>query len=232
MAILSGIKKAASKSLEKPRHFVRNMLFGIKTIGDDVVLAYAGKTIKLRKGAVDCWEIFGQESYRELGVGGKNVVDVGTSIGDTPIYFSLRGALMVYGFECDSPTYQIAVQNLNDNGIDNVKMELRKVESAGQLTGIPAPKVMKMDIEGGEYGFFATASREEIRQYDEIIIEFHRGSAALAEKLRACGFETSEHRHPLSSLALSALRKDLGLLYAKRIGLADAPKTEGAVVRS
>ena len=44
-------------------------------------------------------ENFIKEQYKWLDVEGKNVVDVGANIGDTAIYFALKGAKHVYAFE-------------------------------------------------------------------------------------------------------------------------------------
>jgi len=39
------------------------------------------------------------EQYKILGVSNKDVIDIGANIGDTAIYFAVKGARHVYAFE-------------------------------------------------------------------------------------------------------------------------------------
>jgi len=60
--------------------------------------------------------------YYWLEVKGKRVLDVGTSIGDTVVYFALRGARQVVAFEPYPFPYGYALKNLEANGLKNVKV--------------------------------------------------------------------------------------------------------------
>ena len=64
-------------------------------------------------------EFFVKEPYAGLDVNGIDVVDIGASIGDTPIYFSLRGARRVIALEPYPDTYAQAKRNISENGFDN-----------------------------------------------------------------------------------------------------------------
>jgi FkbM family methyltransferase len=64
-------------------------------------------------------EFFVQEPYAGLDVKGLDVVDVGSSFGDTPIYFCLMGARRVYAFEPYPATYALARRNLTENDFDD-----------------------------------------------------------------------------------------------------------------
>jgi FkbM family methyltransferase len=64
-------------------------------------------------------EFFVREPYGGLDVAGKDVVDIGSSIGDTPIYFALGGARRVIAFEPYPATYGRAKQNISANGFDD-----------------------------------------------------------------------------------------------------------------
>lgn len=57
--------------------------------------------------------------YNFLNVEGKVVVDIGASIGDTPIYFALRGAKKVIAFEPFPKTFELAKKNVEENGLQD-----------------------------------------------------------------------------------------------------------------
>ena len=64
-------------------------------------------------------EIFYDDEYKFLDVDGKIVVDVGASIGDTPIYFIARGAKRVIAYEpipyvCDLMKKNVKLNNMSD----------------------------------------------------------------------------------------------------------------------
>jgi len=60
------------------------------------------------------------DEYRDLPVSGKTVVDVGASIGDSPIYFALKGARRVIAYEPDPIDFGLLTDNVRANGLDNV----------------------------------------------------------------------------------------------------------------
>jgi len=60
--------------------------------------------------------------YDWLDVKEKRVLDVGASIGDTAIYFALRGARDVVAFEPYPFPYNFALKNIEANGLKNVKV--------------------------------------------------------------------------------------------------------------
>jgi len=60
--------------------------------------------------------------YDRLEVKGKRVLDVGASIGDTAVYFTLRGAKQVVAFEPYPFPYSYALKNVEANGLKNVKV--------------------------------------------------------------------------------------------------------------
>jgi FkbM family methyltransferase len=60
--------------------------------------------------------------YDWLDVKEKRVLDVGASIGDTAVYFALRGARRVVAFEPYPFLYSYALKNLEANGLKNVKV--------------------------------------------------------------------------------------------------------------
>ena len=61
-------------------------------------------------------------SYRQFDVKEKRVLDVGASIGDTAVYFALRGAREVVAFEPYPFPYGFALRNVEANGLRNVRV--------------------------------------------------------------------------------------------------------------
>ena len=57
--------------------------------------------------------------YDFLDVKDKVVVDIGASIGDTPVYFALRGAKNVIAFEPFPKIFELARRNVEENGLQD-----------------------------------------------------------------------------------------------------------------
>lgn len=67
----------------------------------------------------DLKEVYGEEEYGSLDVYGRTVIDIGSSIGDSAIYFALRGAREVIGLEPFPTTHSHAVENVKRNGLSS-----------------------------------------------------------------------------------------------------------------
>jgi len=67
-------------------------------------------------------DLAGLPGYDWLDVKEKRVLDVGASIGDTAVYFALRGAREVVAFEPYPFPYGFALRNVEANGLRNVKV--------------------------------------------------------------------------------------------------------------
>jgi FkbM family methyltransferase len=65
----------------------------------------------------DLWSIFVKDEYQRLPVQDKTVIDIGANIGDSPIYFALRGAKKVIALEPCLESYSIAISNLKTNDL-------------------------------------------------------------------------------------------------------------------
>lgn len=63
-------------------------------------------------------ETFGMEVYKRLDVKEKIIVDIGSYIGDSPIYFILNGARRVYALEPYPSSYILLLKNIKVNGLD------------------------------------------------------------------------------------------------------------------
>ena len=62
-------------------------------------------------------ENFAEDQYKNVDVHGRDVVDIGSGIGDTPLYFALKGAKHVYAFEPFPYRYDLSVKNIAANRI-------------------------------------------------------------------------------------------------------------------
>lgn len=67
----------------------------------------------------DAFSVLLGSPYRYLPVEGKIIVDVGANIGDSSIYFALRGANKVIGLEPFPKNYETANKNIKLNGLSN-----------------------------------------------------------------------------------------------------------------
>lgn len=62
---------------------------------------------------------FVDQDYDVLNVNSQTVIDVGANVGDTPIYFALRGAKRVIAFEPFPTLYYLAKRNVEENGLSD-----------------------------------------------------------------------------------------------------------------
>lgn len=67
----------------------------------------------------EVFTIFFNNIYKNLPVKGKTVIDVGANIGDSSIYFALRGADKVIGLEPFPKNYETAEKNVVLNNLSN-----------------------------------------------------------------------------------------------------------------
>ncbi|MEM3265170.1 MAG: FkbM family methyltransferase [Thermoplasmata archaeon] len=65
-------------------------------------------------------EQFFYEQYKWLDVKGKDAADIGANVGDTAIYFGLKGAKHVYAFEPYPYSYNLAKRNIAENKLEKV----------------------------------------------------------------------------------------------------------------
>jgi FkbM family methyltransferase len=93
----------------------------IITISSLPYMTDKGMKVKLhgcmRNGEV--FAIFFNNIYKNLPVKGKTVIDVGSNIGDSSIYFALRGADKVIGVEPFPKNYETAKKNVELNNLSN-----------------------------------------------------------------------------------------------------------------
>jgi FkbM family methyltransferase len=77
--------------------------------------------------------------------------------------------------------------------------------------------VLKIDCEGCEYGCIIGASKEAIKCFDEMLLEYHHGYVDLVKKLKECGYEV---KRTLPQKIVDYNTKTVnytGLIYAYRL---------------
>ncbi|MDE1856892.1 MAG: FkbM family methyltransferase [Candidatus Micrarchaeota archaeon] len=98
----------------------------IKVAENEITTSFMGRKVSLlldRENERNRFKTFGEVYEQFVGghydadVRGKTVVDIGASIGDTAVYFALRGARMVYAFEPYPYSCSIAKRNIGRNGV-------------------------------------------------------------------------------------------------------------------
>jgi hypothetical protein len=167
----------------------------------DGLTFYGGKTNG------DIVGVFIKKEYGCLPVKNKIVLDVGASIGDSSIYFILRGATKVIALEPDLELYSLAKKNIELNGFTD-KIELiragcsyidhdDRVHSKPPLMTLQTildncsikPDVLKMDCEGCEYDVILSSFAHTLLNFSFLEIEYHYGYVNIKKKLEEAGFK-------------------------------------------
>ena len=86
-----------------------------------ILLKYRGHSLIIDSARFsDLYATFFFEEYKYLDVKGKDVVDIGANVGDSPIYFALNGANRVIGLEPYPYAFSFAERNVKLNEIHNI----------------------------------------------------------------------------------------------------------------
>lgn len=116
-------------------------------------------------------EQFIEEQYRWLDVKEKDVIDIGANVGDTAIYFSLKGAKHVYAFEPYPYSYRIALQDIKLNNLAN-KITFLNEGCSGKETIIKVDTNYK-NIGGTDLKIFNKGKRIKITTLESIVKKFN-----------------------------------------------------------
>lgn len=164
------------------------------------------------------YNTFFREEYKLLDVKDKVVLDIGASLGDTSIYFAMKGAKKVYAYEPLKETFECLLLNIEINNYDEIIVPYNKAVSNkkgkvyinpnknwtgmshinnemkgegywvdSELMKLDAD-ILKIDCEGCEYDIFSNIKSID---YEEIMMEFHKGSKLLVNKLTDMGYNVN-----------------------------------------
>jgi len=171
---------------------VKNIHYKIK--GNNIELEYqnrkiyfyydANKQLSNTIGLIN--ENFVEEQFKWLNVSNKDVVDVGAAVGDTAIYFVLKGAKHVYAFEPYPYSYNIAMKNIKLNHLED------KVTLFNEGCGKSGFVTIKEDYENTgntDLKKFKEGKKIKIESLDEIVKRFNIKHAALKVDCEGCEYD-------------------------------------------
>jgi FkbM family methyltransferase len=193
------------------------------------------KTVRGNDGS----EVFEQNIYDWLPVADKIVIDIGASIGDSSLYFALKGAKHVFAYEACTDIYNVALFNIKMNSYqDPITVENRMVigganDFASTESGKANMKpiildeiikeyeikdaVLKIDCEGCEYGVILSTSADTIRHFSHIQMEYHFGMKKLKKRLTDIGYDVKVSHNRYSKSPDTRMLMKAGDLYATRV---------------
>ena len=144
------------------------------------------------------FENFLYEEYKQLNPKGRNIIDIGASIADTPLYFAARGARHVYGYEISKVRQSEARTNLALNpelakkityinqGVNAQKLNalVSKIGICSIKIDCDNPKLERDLIKGLQKG-------GKLNKIDELIMEYSDGCEPMNKILVDSDFEVS-----------------------------------------
>lgn len=147
-------------------------------------------------------EIFIRNIYGEGNFKDKTIIDIGASIGDTPIYFISKGAKRVYGFESDLHRYNLAVKNVEINNMAHkITMFNNEANSKSVESLINEHSMeniyLKIDCEGCEFELIKNLPDDIYAKIDFIIMEFHSEPSIIIQRLNKLGFKVKKFKKPM-----------------------------------
>ncbi len=87
--------------------------------------------LKIKRMTLSLLEIFDYGEYDELNVNGKTVVDIGAYVGDSAIYFALKGARRVIAVEPHPGAYVEMIENIKLNNLEQFIIPINAVKMKG-----------------------------------------------------------------------------------------------------
>jgi FkbM family methyltransferase len=234
---IQAVLKNGKKIIINERFEVTKNICGFNVLGDTLEIRNDIKLHGFRHS--DVIDVFCNEVYGKFPVKDKVVIDVGAHIGDSSIYFALRGAKKVYAIEPLLANYELAKKNVKTNKLEEI-IDLKlgacsnksgTVKISGTGTGVSVTEdagttvpsfnlkdicenldsaVLKMDCEYCEYDVILNAEKITLRKFSEIIIEYHNGYKNIVHKLENSGFKVKNTRPRHKALSYT------GYVYAVR----------------
>jgi hypothetical protein len=147
-------------------------------------------------------EIFLMKVYGQPQLKGRVVIDIGTSFGDSALYFASLGASKVYCFEADKDLYQMAQENISLNNMTG-KIYIYNQKATGELLRILILEYrlknvfLKVDCEGCEYEVIKNMGHSMFESIRDIVMEYHRQPEPLIGYLTRLGFRIKRKRRIL-----------------------------------
>ncbi|PSN93812.1 hypothetical protein B9Q06_10980 [Candidatus Marsarchaeota G2 archaeon ECH_B_2] len=172
----------------------RRKEFKIESLNaSSISFEYRGKKLTFDFDGLHLREVFGllqkftgvQTWYDKLDVTNKTVLDIGANLGDTPIYFFLRGASKVIALEPVPKFYQLALNNINNNCPDSRIILLNQAAGRPRIAEI---EMCPVSISSGlteETGGYKVV----VHNLDELVSEHNIKNAILKVVCVGCEIE-------------------------------------------
>jgi len=134
--------------------------------------------------------VFFDKVYDFLPVRGKTVIDIGANIGDSCIYFALRGSCNIIGFEPFPKNYELAKKNIEANSLTE-KITLQLAGCAGHNGEIIIDPLYKSNV-GSCLKEFKRGINVPLLTLRDILNQYNiiRGQAVLKMDCEGCEYDT------------------------------------------
>ncbi len=147
-------------------------------------------------------EIFIRKAYGVDYFIGKNVIDVGASIGDTALYYVSNGASNVFGFEMDKERYDLCVKNIQLNSMSSRIKIFNEPACSNSIRELILEKdlhniAVKLDCEGCEFEIIENLTQDIFDRIDYIAMEYHSDPYNIIQKLTETGFMLRKEKKTL-----------------------------------
>jgi ribosomal protein L11 methylase PrmA len=177
------------------QEYLKDHGFTFEDAGDNI-LATTDNNVKLllQKDYTNVLdEIFVRKAYGVDYFIGKNVIDVGASIGDTALYYASNGASNVFGFEMDKERYDLCVKNIQLNSMSSRIKIMNESAYSNSIRELILEKdlhnvVVKLDCEGCEFEIIGNLTQDVFDRIDYIVMEYHSDPHKIIKKLTDAGF--------------------------------------------
>lgn len=125
LLVAGGVKIKNIADYDQYTSFFRHFPFGRISKDGIATFRFSGKKVRMTSGDLNPVDtlagIFRMKEYDSISdINGNDVVDIGAAIGDTAVYFALRGAKKVYGYEINERYYNLAQKNIELNDLKNI----------------------------------------------------------------------------------------------------------------
>ena len=140
--------------------------------------------------------IFKNGEYDVVPVKGRVVVDIGAALGDTAVYFSIKGAKKIYGYELNKRYFDMAQKNINLNNFrDRIEIEYcgvasKKICSSDVILGACIPEQDREKIDGA--GFKTLDMIVQEKNVEDAILKLDVDGFEY-EIIRSASMETLRH---------------------------------------
>ncbi len=149
---------------------------------------------------------FGADEYAFLNVSGENVIDIGSNVGDSPIYFTLNESKIVIAVP-NTGFYETMSKNIKGNDLENrITVVNAGYTGSKRLVSLKDifekykldSAVLKIDDDAAVEKFL-TEDDETVNKLKRIQILYHGSQDKLKEKLEKDGFKITTMKRKIKS---------------------------------